>query len=105
MSVDPESYADVVISGALAVALLDVVEYARLRTADAEVVARLELDAMADALDVEIRDAGPVVRTVDRDPVNITYHAPGGGAPTMDEAARNLGSIMSRALHGTSFLR
>ncbi len=101
MRADPESYPDVVISGALAVALLDVVEYARLRTADAEVVARVELDAMADALEVEIRDTGPVVRTVDRDPVNITHHAPGGGA------AQNLSSIMTRALrmHGTSFLR
>lgn len=58
MKPDPESYPDVVISGALALALLDVVEYAALRTSEAEDEARAELYAMADALETELRDAG-----------------------------------------------
>ncbi|MFJ6019764.1 hypothetical protein ACIQFP_10485 [Nocardiopsis alba] len=64
MDDDSHTYPDVVISGALALALVDALEWAAHRTTGAESTAREEFARMSYALEYEIRDAAPPMRWV-----------------------------------------
>ncbi|WP_431888702.1 hypothetical protein [Nocardiopsis alba] len=125
---DPHELPDVMISGALALDLLEALEWARVRARPVEVTARLELARMRAALDENVteaayraaplrwvvgvppEDAPEGAAVLDEPPPMMTSGTVSSlviQAPTMNEAARNLNAHMARVLrtHARSYLR